>query len=148
MEVTWSIFCQSSAIDRDTNNLSLFNVIEELTVPVPPPQLQTGQPLPEGLTVANLELVTLFTRSDPQVPERGRGRVRLLLPEGREALNQEFEVDLTQYLRLRMRVKVPGFPTGDAGMYRFLVDGITDTSDWIEMFELPIRVALQPQESG
>ena len=148
MKVIWSILCQSSAVDRDTNSLSLFNIIEEVTFPAQPPQIQPEQPLPERIMLANFELVTLWMRSNLEVPERGRGRLRIVLTEGQEVTFQEFEVDLTQYLRFRTRVRLPGFPTGGPGIYRFIVDRKTDASEWTEMFELPIRVVLQPQDSG
>ena len=149
MKVIWGILCQSSVIDRQTNNVSLFNVIEEISIPAQPPQMQPGQPWPTDVAPLMFDLVILWMRSDEDTPERGRGRVRLVVPNQKApALGQEFEVDLTNYLRLRMVLKVPGLPAGDLGMYRFIVDGKTDTSDWAEMFELPIRVALHPQASA
>lgn len=149
MKVIWAILCQNSVIDGDTNNVSLFNVVEELTLPAPPPEAPRGRQLTVGLTLAPLfQLVVLWTRSNQEVPEQARGRVRLLLPNDQEAVNQEFEVDLTQYLRLRNRINIAAFPVGPEGIYRFVVEGMTGTSEWAQMFELPLRVVFQRQDSG
>jgi hypothetical protein len=63
-------------------------------------------------------------------------------------MRQEFEVDLTQYLRVRFRSNIPGLPAGGEGVYRFLLDGKAPDSEWTPMFELPLRVVFQRQDSG
>lgn len=129
--------------------MSLFNVVEELTFPAPPPAPPPSQQLPAGLTLALLfQLIVLWTRSNPEIPEQGRGRLRLLLPNNAEALSQEFEVDLTQHLSLRLRIPFAGMPIGGEGIYQFVVAGMTGTSGWTDMFELPLRVVYQRHDSG
>jgi hypothetical protein len=149
LKVIWAILCQNSAVDRDTNNLSLFNVVEELTVPARPPAGSPGQQLPAGALQQPLfQLVVLWTRSDPDVPEQGRGRIQVLLPDGSLAMRQEFEVVLTQYLRVRFRSNIPELPVGGEGVYRFLIDGKAADSEWSQLFELPLSVVFQRQDSG
>jgi hypothetical protein len=150
LKVIWAILCQSSAVDRDTNVVSLFNVIEDLTLSAPPPEAPPGQQLPAGLAlVPPFRIVALWSRSNPDVPEQGRGRMRLLLPkDGSVARTQEFDVDLTQHLRLRHIMNLSGLPLGGEGIYRFVIDGMTGTSEWTEKFELPLHVAFQRQDSG
>lgn len=150
LKVIWAVLCRNSAIDKDTNNVSLFEIIEEITFPAPPPEPPQWQQLPARLSLAPLfQLIILWTRSNQEVPEQGRGRVRILLPANdREAMAQEFEVDLTQYLRLRNRINVPGFPVGPEGIYRFVVESMTGPSEWAQVFELPVRVVIQRQDSA
>lgn len=155
MNVIWAILCERVVIDRDTNNVSLFNVIEEVTVPAQPPLALSQMNIPAGVSPGMFELVVLWVRSDFEVSERGRGRVRLLVPTAKgallvsaakDALIRDFEVDLTQFLRLRTRLRFPGLPVGDTGTYRFVIQGKAGDSEWSTMFELPIRVLIQAQE--
>ena len=71
MKVIWAVLCQSAVIDKDTNNVSLLNVIEEVKVPAKPPAELTATDL-NLISPATFELVTLWTRSDPGAEERGR----------------------------------------------------------------------------
>jgi hypothetical protein len=156
LNVIWAILCERAVIDRDTNNASLFNVIEEMQIPAQPPLDLSQMNIPTGIFPAMFELMVLWVRSNLEIPERGRGRVLLIVPGatdatgpgGTDALQQGFEVDLTQFLRVRTRLRFPGLPAGDTGIYRFVVQGKAGDSEWATMFELPIRVLIQAQESG
>lgn len=147
MKVIWAILCQSAVIDRYTNNVSLFNVIEEITVTSTPPQEASAGGRMGAAASIVFELVTLWVRSDLEVPERGYGRIRLATPHDQISTGQEFEVDLTQYLRLRHRTHISTLPIGGEGIYRFVIDGRVDTQDWAEMFEVPLRVVIQAEGS-
>ena len=146
MKVIWAILCERVAIDRETNNLSLFNVIEEVAVPAQPP-LSLSEAIPKGVISTTFELVVLWVRSDLDVPERGLGRIRIQIPEVSEEITQEHEVDLSQFLRLRSRLRLPGLPAGGEGIYRFIIEGKPPGEDWNQMFELPLRVVFQAHES-
>lgn len=148
MNVIWAILCERSVTDRETNNVSLFNIIEEVQIPAPPPLDLSQTTIPLGVFLPVLELMTLWVRSDLEAPERGRGRVRIIVPGAKVALAPEFDVDLTQFLRLRTRLRFPGLPVGDTGIYRFVVQGKAGDSEWSTMFELPLRVLIQAQESS
>lgn len=147
MKVIWAILCQSTVIDRYTNNVSLFNVIEEITIPSTPPQGASGRGGMGAGAAVVFQLVSLWVRSDLAVPERGYGRIRLATPDNQISTGQEFEVDLTQFLRLRQRTHMSTLPIRGEGIYRFMIDGRTDTQDWAEMFEVPLRVVIQAEGS-
>jgi hypothetical protein len=55
----WTILCSRAVIDRDTNNMSLLEVIEQLTLGDASPPVEG-----EGLAPIQLELVTLWTRRE------------------------------------------------------------------------------------
>ena len=123
-------------------------MIEEVEVAAPSPEVAPGDAFPEILTPQVFDLVILFARSDHDVPERSRGRVRAVRPDGVEAVPQEFDIDLTQFARSRMIVKIPGIPVAGEGIYRFLVDCANDNSEWTIPFEVPMRIMLQIPGSG
>ena len=140
MKVLWAILCQNAVIDRDTNTVSLFNVVEEVTVPVAPPSGDISM-LP-GVVPATFELVILWSRSETDEPELGMGRIALISPDSTSSTPHELNIDLTQYLRWRSRIKFPGLPITGEGTYTFQIEFKSESSDWVQVFELPLRVAI------
>ena len=148
MKIIWTILCQNSVTDAETNNISLFNVVEEVRLPAQPPQ-SLSEAVSRNISPAVLELVVLWVRSDMDSPEKGYGRVKVTQSQGVETpIGQEFEVDLTRFLRVRSRLRLAGLPISDEGHYLFKVDGKSSGQEWTEMFELPLRVVLQPGDAG
>ena len=150
MKVLWAVLCQTSAIDRDSNNVSLFNVMEEVRLPASVPvvpmesQDQTEAAVP---ALGRFQLVILWSRSDEGVGERSRVRLRVFAPGTEDPLTVgESEVDLSQFLRLRHRVNFPGIPMPTpepvAGTYEFIVDCKSADREWEEMARVPLRVVV------
>lgn len=152
MNVIWTILCQHTSIDKDTNNISLFNVIEELNIVAQPPSSrEDGQDDIRTLPLGRMELVILWKRSDDDVPEQGDGQVKIITPDGQEFISSAGNIDLTRYLRLRSRIGLNSIPFRGAeiplGDYHLLVQGRTRDGAWAEMFDLPLRVGAAVQES-
>lgn len=147
MKVLWAILCERAVVDQETNNISLFNVIEEVTIPAQPPMFLTDANAKNVLPTA-FELIVLWGRSNSDVPERGLGRVSILIPDATPKITQEHDIDLSVFLRLRSKLRLPGLPVGGEGTYLFKIDGKLTGGEWTEMFELPLRVVFQPQEAG
>lgn len=147
MKVLWSVLCERAVVDRDTNNISLFNVIEEVALPAQPPMSLTDA-IAKNVVPTAFELIVLWARSNSDVPERGLGRVSILIPDATPKFTQEHDIDLSQFLRLRSRLRLPGLPVGGEGTYLFKIEGKPSGGEWTEMFELPLRVMFQPQEAG
>ena len=146
MKVIWAVLCERSVIDLETNQVSLFNIVEQVMVPAESPEVASGGTVEGRMGLASFELVTLWTRSDPDMPERGRGRLSLILPEDSPRLSPiPYEVDLTRHIRLRHRTRMPGLPVGGEGIFRFVIEGKSDSDDWAMMFELPLEVRVQTQ---
>ena len=144
MKVVWAILCKDTIVNRDTNNMTLVEVIEELNVVASPPQ---GTPVPElGFSaVLDLHLVSLWVRTEPSVPEKGQARFKAVTPKGREVVTAEAEVDLTEGPRLRAdgHLLESPFPFSDDGTYFFKIEMRTPESDWEEVYELPLWVQIQ-----
>lgn len=134
----WSVLCRSSAIDKDGNNLSLFDVFEQLTILEP--ITQPGEaPIP-------FQLVTLWARADLATPVKTTSRVRVLLPGGDEASKPvQLEVDLTAFRRLRQRVTFGSLPIRAAGVYEFIVE-FREHDEWREAARIPLELTVEPQQ--
>ena len=144
MNVIWAILCQNVIVSQQSNNISLIEVIDELTVPVPPPQT-LGESDEEFSATLDFRLTVFWARSDHRIPERGQSRVKLVAPDGRESTPVEQEIDLTQFPRMRSIGRMIGspLPLTQEGQYRFIIEVKTPDSDWQEVSELPLWVAIQ-----
>ena len=92
--------------------------------------------------------MVLWARSDANQPEEGKTRVKVVTPDDEEALSPELGVDLTEAMRVRSighLVRSP-FVVRSEGSYRFKVEAQTTGSDWAEMFEVPLWIAIQAEE--
>lgn len=137
MRVVWAILCESTVQDKDTNNISIFNVIDELRFAGPPPELETEDPAGPYIPI---QLVVHISRSDFDIGERGLARVKVVTPTGFATTSQEFEIDLSANLRHQLRLTLSEFPPLFAGCYKFLIDCKSDGGEWEEPFELLLLV--------
>ncbi len=145
MKVIWAVACQASSLDKDTNNVSLFNVIEEIAVSAEPPTEAAGTDT-TAVARGDFELVVLWARSDEEASEKGTGRVRILDPDGKALGGADSDVDLSTFLRLRSRNRFMVFPVTKLGMYDFVVEYKTADEDWTIMFNVPVRVKVTENE--
>lgn len=139
----WTVLCTKSSIDRETNNISLFEVIEELQV--------EGLGREPGAVPCSFELVSLWSRSEPDTPSQGEARITFQSPGGRTSISQMQAVDLQHYRRLRSKVKILGIPVEEPGRYTFVVEcRQQDQEQWIQVARMPLEVQAvlgAPQES-
>ena len=143
----WSVLCERSVIDIDSNNISLFNVLEEIAVSTIPPQQNASLLFP-----LSFELVTLWARAVPTAPAKGRGRTRVIKPDG-ELVQPGFpiyDIDLSQYERIRVRQRLLGLPISESGTCWFSVDiWDDDHSTWQEAGRVPIKLKVEvPEQSA
>jgi hypothetical protein len=147
MEIIFAVLCQHSLLDRDTNSISLINVVEDVGLPAEPPEPGAAQSAEDisRLSPSNLEMVIWWARTEERTSERGRGRVSIVLPNDQTAITQEMDVDLTSFLRVRSRVHFPGLPDGGPGTYRYQLEYRSGANgEWERKFEYPLRVTIGP----
>lgn len=135
----WTVPCRQAIIDRDTNLVSLLNVIEQVTIP--------EKPRSEGIVPVQVEVVSLWQRSDPGVPSESRARVTFRSPTGEDLAAGEFELDLSQWQRLRTRHCFRGLPVREEGQYRFSVELWQGSgAQWEEVASIPMEIVFRPSE--
>ena len=100
MKVLWALISENSIVNGRSNDVSLVEIIGELTIPAQPSQ-QAEPPGQAPNSHFNSWMSILFARSDPQVSEIGRSQVAMVTPSGTEAAFLDINVDLTQHLRSR-----------------------------------------------
>jgi hypothetical protein len=143
LKVIWCVLSEDAIVDKATNKLSLFSVLEEITIISPPPRMPSVSGSEgSGLSIM-FKLVTLWYRSEVSVPESGFGRISLITPEGKRREGGEFPIDLTEFLRLRHIVTISSVPLVGDGIYRFIIDGRKEAEEWSKMCEVPLRIVTQ-----
>ena len=143
----WTVVCGTVAIDKETNNVSLQNILEQLTIQ------EVG--IPEGVDFDEIEtqkimiphkfsVISFWTRSNLKQKVRGFGRVKLY--SSKEELlftSPEYEIDLLSNRRFRSTGKFDGFPVKGSGKYEFKVDmKINEESTWKNVASIPVEVKI------
>jgi hypothetical protein len=136
----WTVLCDKTITDRETNNISL-DAIEEVRFALPAPPADA-----EGILVPyRHEIVSLWYRSDPALPERGRTRMRTFAPGGEPVIGAEAEIDLVATPRLRTMSRFPGLPVprsaSSGGRYWYVVE-LEQDGRWLEVARVPFEVAV------
>ncbi|MBU0510519.1 MAG: hypothetical protein KKD28_11085 [Chloroflexi bacterium] len=135
----WTVLCSRAVIDRDSNNCSLQNVIEQLNI--------KKKPEPEAMLVIAFDVVTLWSRTNPGVPGRGRERLTFLSPSGTELGSFEISIDLSNTKRFRSQVRFEGLPVREPGLYSFRVDLQNDSeTEWYQVAAIPLEITFELPE--
>ncbi len=136
IEHVWTVLCSRAITDQVSNNVSLVEVLERLAGP--------AGPVGEAIIPVQAYLVTLWVRSPFEEPARGRARMRVLGPNGQqvgEALM--YDVDLTEFPRLRNSIAFGGIPFGGNGVHSFVIEAEVDDQRWQEKAKIPLEVVTE-----
>jgi hypothetical protein len=116
-KLAWVVVSQRAIIDGPSNNLSLIDLLEEVTLPPLPSGID-----PKMISVIPLRLyvVGLWYRENLTKPETIDTRLVILAPNGKEVGNSAMRIDLRQHARVRSLVQMAGMPFAGVGMYRFI----------------------------
>ncbi len=124
----WSIICDSSSIDVDFNNVSLFSVIEELKIPLSDIERfkkikEKGKGKLNHIVIPlSFEIVTLWRKSTEGALSRNV-EISLLDPKGKKIQELKYEIEIKEGVnRLRSRMRVNGIRVREPGEYTFKID--------------------------
>lgn len=135
IEHIWSLICSAAVIDQDTNNVSVFNILEQVTVP--------SASIVDNTIQINIELITLWVRKDLTSPTKGYSQVSILAPNSDVIVSFESDVDLTEFERLRNRGLIQGLSYKGEGIYNFQVHYKNNKKEqWKLVATLPLKISL------
>ena len=135
LEHIWSVLCSRSVIDSETNNVSIQDVVEQITI--------NDKPTENGFLPFSMELITLWGREDNSKPSKGYERIIFTTPSGKTEVISEAEIDLTKVERHRHRVRFPGLPVSESGKYYFKVETKNGDNEWKQVSAVPLKVTFQ-----
>lgn len=132
----WSILCTKSSVDVQSNNLSLFNVIEQINI-----KTELFASKKAGAIPMDLELVTLWEKAVNGQEVKGDIEVELQDPDGKSLGKFPYVVSVPKK-RLRHFMRFNGLPVTDKpGRYTFKIRKREKTGEeFIEVGEVPIEV--------
>lgn len=120
MKHIWSVLCRKSIIDSETNNISLNDVFEQLSVNI---DVSTKNSVETKINIpVEFEVVSMWLNTTGQKIFKAEMEVNFVTPEGTivNSLKQNIEVP-NMARRLRTRLKSLGLGVGDSGIYTFEV---------------------------
>ena len=134
----WTVLCWRSVIDRDTNNVSIHDVLEQLTV--------GAEPTPGLVLPIEYQVVSLWAREHKETGARGVSRITLIPPMGTERVLSELAINLSEVERMRHRLLCHGFEVPQTGRYYFRVE-VQDEGEeeWRQVALVPLTVLFVPQ---
>jgi len=139
MKHIWSALCTHAIVDSFTNQVSLIDILEEITI--------FDEPKPKGVVPLNIDLMTFWVRDNLKIPEKGYYRVRFLDPSGSFLKSfDELEVNLTNHERSRNKISFQGFSAEEEGVYEFFIDK-QDGDVWQEVSQIPVKIIFSPEKS-
>jgi hypothetical protein len=128
----WTILCERAAIDPDTNNVTLIEIIEDVTVDVETNQDLT-KPLSKSIVLpTSWMIVAAYERDDMTKGEKVDGELQLVSPAGVKFGGASFSIDLSEHLRIHYLLKMVGFPVSEQG--RHIIKTIVKSSAGAELF--------------
>jgi len=119
MKNIWSIICEKSSIDAQTNLLSLFNCIEEIQLTIDKDKMPKSDKL---VIPFNLQLISFWTIEDGTKDNSVEIKIDLIDPKGK-VLN-EFPVTLKAKKgekRLRSITNIQGVQITEGGRYCYRI---------------------------
>lgn len=145
----WSVLCSQSVIDVQSNNTSLFNVIEQLAV-----VMKKSKAPEEKVPVLpiSLDLVTLWERGDlDQGGDKGQATVDIIDPTGKRLGGQDINVDVSVARRCRTKLTFMGLPITTSGRYIVRVsirEGAEVQPRVVTEIPIEVNVAYESAASG
>ena len=146
----WSILCRVASVDKESNSLSLFNVIEEITINKAegPEKEEKAIDVEKTALIVPIEfvIVTYLERLDDK--DRGsmtkEAQIEIVDPAMHSLLKREFEITFPQGpKRLRHLLKMNGLKITTGGTYKFYISTRESREDIFEsVAEIPIDVKI------
>jgi len=118
-----SILCKYSVIDKDTNNVSIFNIIEEINVKPNGILKQKIKGKEEEIIPLSFEFLTIWERTDNINKELfSRVKTSITCPNSKDKEYIEFPFSFEiGKKRIRLKIQTGGFPFTGYGTYLFNV---------------------------
>ena len=114
----WTLVCTRAVVDQGTNLMSLFDLVEQMNGPRPAaaPDKKTKTLMP-----VRWQIVTFWSRSKPDVPERFRSVCVIRGPDGSKLYEGRQDLALTQHQNVRGIFSIAALPFKGDGPYRISV---------------------------
>jgi hypothetical protein len=136
----WSALCQNASIDIQTNSVSLFNVLEGITL--------IGSISEEKRGIIRLELVSLWNRESEDIPCKGLFRMHFIDPKGKDSEPFSLEINLMESFFHRTRISIPNMAIAYAGQYNCIIEYQDQgENEWHQVAKIPLIITILPSQA-
>lgn len=143
IEHVWSLICSYSVTDSDSNNMSVFNLIETLHVPLDKLNKKEG----EAFSVPfNFQLVTRLRKKETDEEVSLTLKASIIDPSG-NLMGEEFENQFEfpkQLKNIRIRTLFESLPVKDEGLYyiKIKIKG-ADEEEYVDIARVPLEIVFK-----
>lgn len=142
MKHIWSLLCEKVIVDSETNNLTLFNTLEQVALTIPAADFKEG--VKKGAVAAfPSEVVSLWSRdaSDTQSKEEINLLIEVYDPENAKIGEHQRKIDIAEGIkRIRTRTYMGGVKITKNGTYLFKVKQILSDGNVETAAEIPLDI--------
>jgi len=142
----WSVLCERAIIDRDSESLSLIDVVDAVVYEA---EIAPGQvvQLP-----AELSLVSLWIRAVGAEPEAPEARFWIKSSSGDQlVVGDPRPIPLQDSPRAHLVFEVPFVPIGPSGRYEFVVEhrdaGPRGVGPWTPVANIPLDISVESPQT-
>ena len=138
IEHVWSILCNNSSIDYETSVVSINNVLEQINLFSDKQEVSKLIPIPH-------EIISLWVLQNPKEPSCGKMRAILIDPKNNSHIHGEMDINLSDTISFRTRIKGFGLSIKYPGKYSFNIElKQEDSTEWEKVASLPLFVSFHP----
>jgi|SRR3989344_2034895 len=142
----WSLLCRRSTIDEETKNLSINEVLEQLTVDLRLTEREAGD-FTHFQVPIEFEVINMWARDITEKKLHANLDIEVINPDGKtiKHFSHTFEVS-PGVRRMRSRTRIHGFVIEKTGDYTFKVNiKENDQKTFKTVAELPLEVRLNKE---
>ncbi len=143
----WSILCRKSVIDNETNNLSMFDVLEQISVDVNLNKEKQEKFIKINVPI-DYEVISFWVKPEGVEVYKGEINIEVVNPDGKveKAFAQPLDIPEDKK-RLRSRMRIKGFVAEKSGVHIFRVS-YKDLEDnkYTTVAEIPFEVILNKKQ--
>jgi len=138
----WTLACENSSIDRDSNNVSLFNILEQVILNENQVKNAKVKQQRSDITVpVKFQLVSLWHRLEMNEEEEIETGLEFLSPEGVSLLSRKMVIKFgSGKKRFRFRAKFEGLKITTVGLYHFRFSKVLPDGQWQEITRVPLEI--------
>jgi hypothetical protein len=139
----WTILCEKAPVNRDTGNVSLIEVVEDVVVEVDKAQDLTAPLASPILLPVSWALVSTFERVNWAQAEKTGAKFLIITPSGNKIGEGSIEIDLSQHIRVHHIVSFNGFLIVEPGANYFQIEVENSAGTFVDVGRLPLNVVFK-----
>ncbi len=139
MRHIWTILCQITSEDKQSDAFSLISVIDNIQITADPNKVDVD----DYVVPINYHLVSMWWCEESEQSDEVQVQVRLFSPEEEDIGGLILPISSTESSYSRLNVKIQGFPYKGNGVYKYIVSQILQDVP-IEVQQIPVKVEWIP----